>query len=626
MAAADAVATYQVDLKDGVAGPAVSAEKALENLRASLNKDQQALNQLNKAMKNLQSGTVVNVQQFKALDAQIKATKDRVAQAQGAIVDLGGALTGGKKPATGFAAALEQLKQQAQGMGGPIGQTVGRFDRLKALFGGGAMALGVLGLAAAFVALTAASITAAGALLAYGLAQSDARRSELLHLEAMTKLRSVWGIAAGVGTQIQGSIDRVTSSVALGRQEVSQYAQSLYKAGLRGANLDNALEGVAITAATVGQGAASRFAGLAQAVALTGGSVKKLSDTVKQRLGGIAAKQLLSLDVQGRKLRENFGRLFDSLPIDGALKGFKQLADLFSLSTVTGQGLKTVITVLFTPIAKAVEYLAPIVKGFFQGILIGILQMIVWVLEVAVFFRETFGSVLPRNIGLAEAALTTAKYGVIAIAGVTAVFGAAMLALLTVLTVKIALFAAPWIAVGVVIWGLVRTTFQVGAVLAGYLGQLGELLANKLFDWDLGRAIIDGIVYGLKAGAGFLWDALKFLASGALDAFKFTLGIHSPSREFAKLGVQLPAGVQQGIERGSPALDTAVDEMVRPVGGMGAPGTATGAKAGATSNSLTIEALHIHTSSTDGNGLALDFRAALEDVWSGMMAQKGSPS
>lgn len=626
MAGADAVATYEVNLKDGVAGPSVSAEKALESLRGQLNKDQQALNQLNKAMKNLQSGTVVNVQQFKALDGQIKATKDRISSAQGAIVDLGGAVGKGTRPVNAFQDALSQLKQQAQGVGGPLGSAVGQFDRLKLLLGGGALALGVVGLVAGFAALTVAIIAATAALVAYGISQADARRNELLMLEGMTKMVSIWGIAAGNANLIQGAIDKVSASSALGRQEINQYATQLYKMGLRGQNLSDALEGVAIKASTQGQAAASQFMGLAQSIALTGGSVKALSDKVKQRLGGIAAKQMLSLGVISSKLKENFGRLFDLLPIEGVLKSFQSLASMFSLSTVTGQGLKTLMDTIFAPISAAIEYLTPIAKGFFQGMLIGVLQLTVWALKVAVYFKEAFGINIPKSVDMASAAVTAGKVaiGLLALgfvaAGAAAVaLGAVMIPILwggvTALWAMVAAgaaMAAPFILGGLAIAGVIAVAYQ--------LYRLWQEI-----DWtDLGKSIVDGIVWGLKAAGKWLTSTMEGLAKSALDTFKGALGIHSPSKEFAKLGVQLPAGVRQGIERGTPALDTAVNEMVQPAGMD--TGAAPAAKAGATTNSFHIDELHVHTTSSDGKGLAQDIIGALEEAWSGMLMQKGAPA
>lgn len=57
-----------------------------------------------------------------------------------------------------------------------------------------------------------------------------------------------------------------------------------------------------------------------------------------------------------------------------------------------------------------------------------------------------------------------------------------------------------------------------------------------------------GIWNGISAGWDWLIGNVKNLASSLLDAAKSTLGIHSPSREFAYLGRMCTAGFEEGID------------------------------------------------------------------------------
>ncbi|MFK0045540.1 phage tail tape measure protein [Streptomyces sp. NPDC090741] len=67
--------------------------------------------------------------------------------------------------------------------------------------------------------------------------------------------------------------------------------------------------------------------------------------------------------------------------------------------------------------------------------------------------------------------------------------------------------------------------------------------------WDIGVAIVQGIVNGIRAGAGWLYSSLKNLAANALSAAKSFLGIQSPSRVFAdQVGRNISEGVAQGID------------------------------------------------------------------------------
>lgn len=64
-------------------------------------------------------------------------------------------------------------------------------------------------------------------------------------------------------------------------------------------------------------------------------------------------------------------------------------------------------------------------------------------------------------------------------------------------------------------------------------------------------AIINGMSSGIAGGAGKVAAAAKNAASAALDAAKNFLGIHSPSREFAKLGTYSTQGFAVGIRNGT---------------------------------------------------------------------------
>lgn len=64
---------------------------------------------------------------------------------------------------------------------------------------------------------------------------------------------------------------------------------------------------------------------------------------------------------------------------------------------------------------------------------------------------------------------------------------------------------------------------------------------------EIGSDIVHGIWNGISAGWDWLIGNVKNLASSLLDAAKSTLGIHSPSREFAYLGRMCTAGFEEGI-------------------------------------------------------------------------------
>lgn len=102
--------------------------------------------------------------------------------------------------------------------------------------------------------------------------------------------------------------------------------------------------------------------------------------------------------------------------------------------------------------------------------------------------------------------------------------------------------------------------------LIGMIPQLFSDFATAFsgIDWgSLGLEIINGIIRGLDSGVTALWEALKNLASSALQSAKDFLGIGSPSKLFAdEVGRWIPAGVAVGIEEDVPALNRTVQSMI----------------------------------------------------------------
>lgn len=115
----------------------------------------------------------------------------------------------------------------------------------------------------------------------------------------------------------------------------------------------------------------------------------------------------------------------------------------------------------------------------------------------------------------------------------------------------------------------------IGQLVAGLISMIPDVvssagdIAQKIWDticetdWlGLGKAIIDGIVRGISNAASSLFNALKDLASQALQAAKDALDIHSPSRRFDReVGYQIPAGEAQGIRRGFPLVRNALKSL-----------------------------------------------------------------
>jgi hypothetical protein len=570
-ASADNTATFAIEL-DGTETKSGSeqAADALEKLKEKIEGDIGSIREMQKALRNLQGGSTVNIQSFHKLKDAITAKKAAIAQAQEKYISMGGTFKKTASTSDNFKKKLEEMTQAASRSAGPFGGLVGKVGKIAGGLGRGAVIAGIM--AGAIIVLVAAVVGAVVALAAYGLAQANARRDEELHLEALTKLRNYYGIAAGSASQLQSAIDEVSGSVAIGRSKVASYAESLYKMGLRGQNLKDALGAVGTVAATQGDEFASRTAQMAAGINMAGGSVKKLADDVKARLGGIAARQMLSLGTQAEKLQESFAMLFSGVNIDGFLEALHGVLNLFSQSTASGRALKALIEGTFGPLGGVLKAVGQIAKRFFQGIIIGALEVGIVLQKVRIWFKKTFGgSDLLKGIDFQNQAINAGIAVVLAFAIILGVAAAAVFVLVAAFVVLGALIALPFAA----LYGLWQL-----------LKDVGKWFSST--DWgELGKKLLDGFVNGIKRGVGSVISAVKGVANSARDALKHALGIASPSRVFASLGKFTAVGFAAGIDGGRGDTRRAAERLVDVPSEVAAPAT-TNVTSNKSARSLTV--------------------------------------
>ena len=545
MAADNNTSTFTIvlDGKQLTAG-ADQAESALSKLRDELRKDEAEISRLQKAMKAMQQGSVVNVQEFKRLQSQLNAKKSAVAQNTTAYVGLGGKLEDLKAKAVKASGGFAELTSKAQALPGPLGQMAGQLSRVSAL-GLGLVAASVAA-AAAIVAINVAVIKATKALYEYGVAQAEAARNERIHLENLTKTPNWYGIAAGKADDLVGAIDRVSSASVQSRSKITSMAESLYKAGFRGENLADALEGFATKSAVQGEQHAQMWLGYAKAVNYAGGSVKKMSETVKQQLGGQVQKQMLSTEVQAEKLKESYASLFGKLKIDGLLKAKKTFNDLFSQSTESGKALRQLLGFVVQPLVNAAEAGWQVMRRVFQGMILAALDVEAAFLKFSIFVREHFGNLIPKKFDATWKLVSVGKIAFYALLGVVGLAVAAAGAL-----------AAAFATVAVPI-GLAVTA--VAGVTAGLVGLVAFVFGT---DWaKLGSDIWAGFLSGLEKGWKAVSSFFSTVGEGIKNTFANVLQIKSPSKVFEGYGENITEGLALGMEAGKPEVDQTVRHLV----------------------------------------------------------------
>jgi hypothetical protein len=566
-------ATFNLNVESNAAQVAADGAEGLANLQEKMLGSVDELRNLNAAFRALKGGAGVGSAALDDLKNKIGAQKAALASQQQAYLKAGGT----------FKELGERNKKQAEREAAQARAKAAWEEHLKKLSAAKmvtqkaeakntAAMVGVLAsAAAAYVAVAAAVAVGVAALFRYGIQVADTRRSELLSLEGMTKIRyGLYGLGAGYGLAadkagfLQDQIDEVSAGSATGRDKIAGYAEQLYKTGLRAGNLQLALKAVATVASTQGDEQASRFVSMAAGARLAGVSVKALADDVQARLGGIAEAQMLSLTAQTAKLKENFARLFSGLKIDPLLRGLKSVTDMFRADSEEGRALKQIIETIFQPLIDSAPTVGELVENTFQGIIIGALLLEGEFMDLQIAYYQAFGNPkVLKNIDL----LKVATYGgVFAVGALTAAIVAGAAALTAIAGAALAVPAA--------------VSF-VSAACTAAGEKIGKWVAAA---YDYGANFVTGIVNGVTAGAGKLIKAVGSLAHSAAAAFRDALGIHSPSTVMFKSGGFTVDGAVDGVKAGKPRLERAVrDSIARPMldlgaGDSGAPAAAAPAR------------------------------------------------
>jgi hypothetical protein len=107
----------------------------------------------------------------------------------------------------------------------------------------------------------------------------------------------------------------------------------------------------------------------------------------------------------------------------------------------------------------------------------------------------------------------------------------------------------------------------------------------------IGQAIIDGIRNGVSSAASALYNQMRDIAKGALDAAKSTLGVRSPSVEFQVVGKAIGDGLTLGVNQSEASVNQAVGGLVRipTMAGATAGGGATGGASVATTGIAMVD-------------------------------------
>ncbi len=531
MAGADIQATYGVQILVEGEDKAADAADELERLRDNIAEDTAALREMQTALRRMQGAAGTTKESFAALRAQIAAKKEALGQSSAALLKMKGAFDGlgpaakkaevmrkagdeaRKKAFADAKLKYDEWQKDVRENDKRIRDSVGKnTSLLKTMVGG-------------YLAASLAVAAATAAVVAFGAASADARRDERIELQAAgTRLWLGYGeavqwvadVTEKEADAIQYAVDRVSRSTATAREKVTGFAAQLEEAGLRGQDLEKALHAVS-SAAAVGKEAG--LVGSFSSARFFGQSIDQLANRIETKLGPIAQKRMLSLDVQAEKLSESFHEMWKGINIGPFLEQISRVFGLFSQTSVIGYELRQVLTALF-PSEHA----------------------------------KTFGDV-------AQAAL---EYTTIA----------ALATILTILRLRnVFLDFNDWIKAHTPDWAkgfnpLLEAIKAVIKLIPG-LGPLfqGLELAKDVIDLAAnsgqvtGQSLADGMKDGIEAGKPGVGAAAVDLGDYADQRFRENMAIQSPSRVWFDAGEMLGAGAAGGMRASSDKVEAAAGDL-----------------------------------------------------------------
>lgn len=129
-------------------------------------------------------------------------------------------------------------------------------------------------------------------------------------------------------------------------------------------------------------------------------------------------------------------------------------------------------------------------------------------------------------------------------------------------------------------WDTIKAAFWAAV---GWLGETWTLIKAKFWDGvaylqtipskmiGFGKNIVQGLVDGILAAPGAVWNALKRIVGIGIDGVKNFLGIKSPSRLFMALGGHVSAGMALGIDGGRGRAIQSAERLAQGVARGGMP-------------------------------------------------------
>lgn len=621
MAASQKSAKFNVDV-EVTPNPGGEAAESLESLRQKVIGSQTSIKDLSATLRNLRGSSEEVKAAKEALKGKIASLKDNVSSATLAINKQGTSLDALNRRQADLGKQAAQVAKAEEDKKKKMEDSKDLLETLREKYAsaGGAAGLFVAGSAAVLAAVVAVGAAVGAGVIAFTrwvVASANASR-------AMSLVRESSLGSKADADALASQMDALTGKVPLARDKLQELGLSIHRAGIGGQTLVDTLAAVAGASAGMDDAAGKQLQALVERGKLTQrfqinplelqGSGLRLDDVAKQlsksmgvgiadarkalvegrvklgdgaaalrkaveeRFGATNSKKVLDLDFQFTRFRENVGKLASGVNLEPLLVGFKKFGDLFEEGTVTGEALKSVITLAGNALGTTFEKAVPIAISAFKRLIIVGLDVSIMALKAKRSFDDWFSQSNLAKVDWLAVSLNVAKA-----AGQSFLITAAAIGAVVAASVGSALAQLDLLI------GAVRKVSETGKSIWDFAKNFdGAALAGTM---------IEGLVGGLKAGLAKVKSAVTELAMGAKQSFKDALGIRSPSREFAKLGLHISEGVEQGVDKGAPKANASVEAMIP------TPTLAPTGRGGSSSSPITVN-VEINVSGSNGDEVA----------------------
>lgn len=496
-------------------------EKAADSASGKQDKLAKSLSNLNKVGAHADQANALANQKYEKLQAA-------VSRLPGPLGAVGGQLVGSAKAANGVSMAFGESETATL-----------------------AIAAATVVAAAAVVALTAAFVAGAVSLTVYAVTQADAAREMNLTREAFSALSEGAELAVS-------SFDKVTDATGMSDAGLLALSKRLLATKKIFADeMPEALFAAALAEQALGQGGADEFIDRIKAGTLTVGA---FANEAEAKFGGVVAKRLMGLAQQSAKFSRLWRDLFADINIEPVLTALGILVDMFDKANPLAQALGFAIDKAFAPVSDNAVAAAYAVEAFALDVTISLVKLYLAARTFADVF-ETIAYVLGAVV-----------------VGLGILVGIVLAAVAAVGLFVAGVFALGY-GLGVALIAVVQFMADVGTGFAVWLSELIPRMAQ------MGVDLIMGLVNGITSAVSAVVDAVKHAVGSAIDAAKDVLGIASPSKVFAEIGMHTVAGFTGAVDAGAPDAQGSMASLVDPTpvaaSSSGAGGGATGGGRGA---------------------------------------------